>query len=172
MSDRAIPLNDANDLRNDLIAATGVPSVYLNIGDQADLREQLVNLNTSFANNILNWQTNIEEGIARLISIIFTELLYSNNKKNNTFNLSNYFEIKLTPPLVLQVQANEALITSITNMIGMFKSSEFTVDPKQLYKMFIPTIDWDKLEKDGKAFIQAKGKEQLITNDSGQGAQM
>ena len=52
----------------------------------------------------------------------------------------------------------------------MFKSSEFTVDPKQLYQMFIPTIDWDKLEEGGKKFIQAKGKEQLITNDSGQGA--
>lgn len=171
MSDRALPLNDANDLRNDLIAATGVPSVYLNIGDQADLREQLVNLNTSFANNILNWQTNIEEGISRLFAIVFTELLHANGKKNNTFNISNYFEIKLTPPLVLQVQANEALITSITNMLGMFKSSEFTVDPKQLYKMFIPTIDWDKLEEGGKKFIQARGKEQLITNDSGQGAQ-
>lgn len=167
MGDRSLPLNDAQDLRNDLIAATGVPSVYLNIGDQADLREQLVNLNTSFANNILNWQTNIEEGISRLFAIIFTELLKSNNKKNNTFNLSSYFEVKLTPPLVLQVQSNEALITSITNMIGMFKSSEFVVDPKQLYKMFIPTIDWDDLERGGKAFIQAKGKENLITNDAG-----
>lgn len=167
MGDRSLPLNDATDLRNDLIAATGVPSVYLNIGDQADLREQLVNLNTSFANNILNWQTNIEDGIGRTLSIIFTEMLKANGRVKNTFNLSSFFEVKLTPPLVLQVQSNEALITSITNIIGMFKSSEFVVDPKQLYQLFIPTLDWDALEEGGKKFIQAKAKEMLIDNTAG-----
>ncbi len=169
MHDRALPLNDAQDLRNDLIAATGVPSVYLNIGDQADLREQLVNLNTSFANNILNWQTNVEDGISRTLAIIFTELLKANDKTKNTFNLGSFFEVKLTPPLVLQVQSNEALISSITNIIGMFKSAEFTVDPKQLYQLFIPTLDWDALEIGGKKFIQAKGKETLIDNNGGNG---
>jgi hypothetical protein len=172
MGDRSLPLNDATDLRNDLIAATGVPSVYLNIGDQADLREQLVNLNTSFANNILNWQTNIEDGIGRTLAIIFTELLKANSKVKNTFNISSFFEVKLTPPLVLQVQSNEALITSITNIIGMFKSSEFMVDPKQMYQLFIPTLDWDALEEGGKKFIQAKAKETLIDNGAGGQAPM
>jgi hypothetical protein len=169
MHDRALPLNDANDLRNDLIAATGVPSVYLNIGDQADLREQLINLNTSFANNILNLQTNIENGINRVLSIVFTELLKANNKKNNTFSLSSYFEARLTAPLILQVQSNEALISSITNIIGMFKSSEFTVDPKQLYKLFIPTLDWDDLEKNGKSYIQEKAKANLMSTTESPG---
>jgi hypothetical protein len=162
MHDRALPLNDANDLRNDLIAATGVPSVYLNIGDQADLREQLINLNTSFANNILNQQTNIEDGVNKVLSILFTELLKANNKKNNTFNLTSYFESRLTAPLILQVQSNEALISSITNIIGMFKSAEFTVNPKQLYKLFIPTMDWDDLETQGKQYIQEKAKANLM----------
>lgn len=162
MGDRSLPLNDLNDLRNDLIAATGIPSVYLNIGDQADLREQLVNLNTSFAQNILNWQSSTEEGLNKLLNIIFTELLKSNGKTQNTFSLNNFYSLKLTPPLILQVQSNEALISSITNIIGLFKSSEFVVDPKYLYKMFIPNIDWDALEESGKKFILAKGKEALI----------
>jgi hypothetical protein len=165
MGDRSLPLNDANDLKADLVAATGVPSIFLGLADQADMREQLVNMNTGFANNILNWQSNIEEGINRLQSIIFTELLKANGKSKNTFNISSYLETKLTPPLVLQVQSNEALITSITNIIGLLKSSGMMINPKQLYELFIPTLDWDSLEDGGKKYVIEQAKDNLIQPD-------
>jgi hypothetical protein len=162
MSDRALPLNDLTDLKNDLIAASGIPAVYLNITENTELREHLVNVNTNFAQKILLWQNNIEEGLDRLNNIIFVELLQNNNKSNNTFNISTYFKMKLIAPLILQVQSNEALISSITNILGLFKAAEFVVDPKLLYKKYIPNMDWDELEKSGQEFINAKAKTALV----------
>lgn len=164
--DRSLPLNDLNDLKADIISASGIPAVYLNMGDQVDLRETLVNLNTVFAQKILNIQSGIEEGLDNLFSVIFTELLDMNNKKNNTFVLKNYYQITLNAPLVLQIQSNEALISSITNIIGLFKQADFVVDPKFLYKKFIPNINWDEFEDSGKEYINNKAKQLIISSGS------
>jgi len=163
MGDRSLPLNDMADLRNELIAATGIPSVYLNIGDQVDLRETLVNLNTSFATTISSYQNNIDESLSHMMNSIFTTILENNNYKNNTFVISNYYSFNLNPPLVLTVQANEALISSVTNIIGMLKSAEITIDPEALLKLYIPQMNWDDLVKTGDKFIKETAKDQLMS---------
>lgn len=170
MGDRSLPLNDMNDLRNELIAATGIPSVYLNIGDQVDLRETLVNLNTSFATTISSYQGNIDESLAQLMNSIFGIVLENNGYEQNDFLLSNYYSFGLNPPLVLTVQANEALVSSVTNIIGMLKSAEVTIDPNELLKLYIPQMNWDDLKKTGEAFIKKQAKEQLMQQtEDGQG---
>ncbi|MFA7127691.1 MAG: hypothetical protein WC136_00815 [Sphaerochaeta sp.] len=168
MSDRSLPLNDLNDLRNELIAATGIPSVYLNIGDQADLRETLVNLNTSFANNISSLQSGIDDAMNQLSNSVFNIVLKNNGYESNDFVISNYYYLSLNPPLVLTVQANEALINSITNIIGMLKSAEVVVDPLEIYKMYLPSMDWDALIKSGTRFIKKQAKNTLISQQGGQ----
>lgn len=172
MGDRSLPLNDMNDLRNELIAATGIPSVYLNIGDQVDLRETLVNLNTSFATTISSYQGNIDESLSQLMNSIFGIVLENNGYEQNDFLLSNYYSFGLNPPLVLTVQANEALVSSVTNIIGMLKSAEVTIDPNEMLKLYIPQMNWDDLQKTGEAFIKKQAKEQLMaqTEDGAGGA--
>jgi len=169
MGDRSLPLNDMNDLRNELIAATGIPSVYLNIGDQVDLRETLVNLNTSFATTISSYQGNIDDSISHLMNSIFNIVLENNDYEKNEFLLSNYYQLSLNPPLVLTVQANEALISSVTNIIGMLKSAEIIINPEELLKLYIPQMNWDELIQTGDKFIKKQAKEQLMQPDDGQG---
>jgi len=169
MGDRALPMNDLSDLRNELIAATGIPSVYLNIGDQVDLRETLVNLNTSFATTVSAYQGNIDDALSKLMNSIFGIVLENNGYQVNDFLLSNYYAFSLNPPLVLTVQANEALVSSVTNIIGMLKSAEIIVDPMEMLKLYIPTSNWDELSKTGENFIKQQAKEQLMQPQDQQG---
>lgn len=166
MGDRALPMNDMQDLRNELIASTGIPSVYLNIGDQVDLRETLVNLNTSFANTISSYQGGIDDAMSQLMNSIFGIVLENNNYSSTDFLLSNYYILGLNPPLVLTVQANEALVSSVSNIIGMLKSAEITIDPMELFKLYIPQMNWEDLVKTGEAFIKKQAKDSLMVADS------
>jgi hypothetical protein len=162
MHDRGLPVNDMQDLRNELIAATGIPSVYLNINDQADVRETLVNLNIGFANNVSAYQDNIDEGINKALNIVFNIILENNGYKNVNFTLSNYFKIALNPPVILMLQAAEASISSVSNIIGMLNGIEFHIDPQKILEQYIPQIDWADLKKSGDNFIKQKGKEALM----------
>ena len=165
MNDRSLPLNDLNDLRNELITATGIPSVYLNIGDAVDLRETLVNLNTTFAGNIISYQSSFEESINHLINILFKIILKNSGYDNSLFNITNYFKVSFNPPLVLQIQANEALISSVSNIIGLLQNARVATDPIKLFKLYIPQIDWDTIQKDGEDFMNKLGKNKITGQD-------
>ena len=162
MHDRGLPVNDMQDLRNELIAATGIPSVYLNINDQADVRETLVNLNIGFANNVSAYQDNIDDGVNKALNIVFNIILENNGYKNVNFTLSNYFKIALNPPVILMLQAAEASISSVANIIGMLNGIDFHIDPQKILEQYIPQIDWADLKKSGDNFIKKKGKEALM----------
>lgn len=165
MNDRSLPLNDLNDLRNELITATGIPSVYLNIGDAVDLRETLVNLNTTFAGNIISYQSSFEESLNHLINILFKIILKNSGYDNSLFNITNYFKVSFNPPLVLQIQANEALISSVSNIIGLLQTARVSTDPIKLFKLYIPQIDWDTIQKDGEDFMNKLGKNKITGQD-------
>jgi len=169
MGDRSLPLNDMQELRNELIASTGVPSVYLNVGDQVDLRETLVNLNTSFATTISSFQGNIDDALSSLMNSIFNIVLENNEYQQDDFLLSNYYSFSLNPPLVLTVQANEALISSVTNIIGMLKSADVIVDPNEILKLYIPQMNWTDFIKTGESFIKKQAKEMLMQPQEDQG---
>jgi len=160
--DRALPLNDLQDLRNELIAATGIPSVYLNIGDNTELRETLVNLNIGFANTIAGYQGYIEDGINNLFNSLFQIVLKNNNFDFKNFNISQYFKVSINPPLVLQLQNNEAIISTISNMIGTLTQAQVNVDPIELFEMYAPQINWKKLQKGGEVEIKEKMKEAIM----------
>lgn len=169
MQDRGLPLNDLNDLKQDIVAAGGVPSIYLNISDNADLRETLVHLNVTFANDIIEKQQSLEDGINGLASCLFKKVLYYNDYETSDFELSNYSEIKLNAPLVLQIQADEAMITTVSNILGLLEQSKFSVNPKTLYKRYIPSMNWDMLEKDGQNYIKSLGKKAIASGDQDMG---
>jgi hypothetical protein len=161
MGDRALPINDLQDLKAEVVASSGIPAIYLNIADNPDLRESLVNMNTAFASTISTEQERFEDGISAVYRIIFIELLKNNGYKTN-FNLMNYIEARLNPPLILQIQSNEALVSSVSNIIGMLQNSGITVDPAKILAEYIPNIDWNTMIKDGELFIKNRAKEELI----------
>jgi hypothetical protein len=161
MHDRALPMNDMMDLRNELVAATGVPSVYLNIGDSIELRETLVNINIGFSHTISNLQGNLEDSINELLNSIF-EIILKKNGLDSDFKLSQFFKITLNHPLVLQLQTNESIISTVSNITGLLRQSEINFDPIILFKKYIPDFNWDELEKSGDAAIKKDIKKKLM----------
>ena len=163
MQDRGLPLNDMNDLKQDVIAAGGVPGIYLNITDNVDLREKLVHLNITFANNIINKQATIEDGLDQFLNAMFKKLLKYNNFKEQDFNLSNYINYKLNPPLVLQLQSDEAQITVVNNIVNSLDGLKVPIDPRKILQRYIPNINWDNIHKEGLAYKQDFGKQAIIS---------
>ena len=165
MQDRGLPLNDMNDLKQDVIAAGGVPGIYLNITDNVDLREKLVHLNITFANNIINKQATIEDGLDQFLNAMFKKLLKYNNFKEQDFNLSNYINYKLNPPLVLQLQSDEAQITVVNNIVNSLDGLKVPIDPRKILQRYIPNINWNNIHKEGLAYKQDFGKQAIISQN-------
>lgn len=165
MQDRGVNNQDSEEQKMDIVAAGGVPSIYLNIVDNADLREALVNLNISFANNIISKQMDFEQSINHLTSCVFKIILQKNGYRND-FYFSNYCEMTLNAPLVLQIQSDEALITVVSNIIDLLSRAQILISPRDLFKRYLPTMDWDTIIKDGERFASELGKEALKNKNS------
>ncbi len=168
MHDRALPMNDMMDLRNELVAATGVPSVYLNVGDAIELRETLVNINIGFSHTISNMQGYFEDGLNDLLNAIFDIILKKNNL-NTDFKLTQYFKISLNHPLVLQLQANESVISTVSNIVGLLGQAGVKFDPIKLFEKYVPDFDWRELEQSGETAIKKEIKDNLMGGEQGGG---
>jgi len=166
MHDRALPMNDMMDLRNELVAATGVPSVYLNIGDAIELRETLVNINIGFSHTVSNLQGYFEDGLNDLMNTLF-EIILKKNGYNINFKLTQFFKITLNHPLVLQLQTNESVISTVGNIIGILTQAGVTFDPIELFRKYVPDMSWDELERSGEEALKKKTKEKVISGDQG-----
>ena len=162
MHDRSLPIQELQDLRQELIAATGIPAVYLNMADTVDLRETLVNLNINFANQIITLQSFIEDALNDLMNTITQKILELNGIEAQDFLISSYFKIHMNPPLVLQLQQNEALVGSVVNIIGALAQAQMPVDPVKLFEMYIPQVNWKQLKKSGDELIREEMKKQLL----------
>ncbi len=168
MHDRALPMNDMMDLRNELVAATGVPSVYLNVGDAIELRETLVNINIGFSHTVSNMQGYFEDGLNDLLNAIF-DIILKKNGLSTDFKLSQYFRISLNHPLVLQLQANESVISTVSNIVGLLGQAGVKFDPLELFKKYVADMDWDELQKSGETAIKKEIKDNLMGGEQGGG---
>ncbi len=168
MQDRALPMNDMNDLRQELIAATGVPSVYLNVGDAIELRETLVNINIGFSHTISNLQGYFEDGLNDLLNAIF-DIILKKNGMNTDFKLTQYFKISLNHPLVLQLQANESVISTVSNIVGLLTQANIKFDPMVIFEKYCPDFDWKELEASAEVSIKKEIKEKLMQDGGGGG---
>ena len=170
MHDRSLPIQELQDLRQELVAATGIPAVYLNMADAVDLRETLVNLNINFANQIITLQSFIEDALNDFINTVTQKILELNGIDSKDFLISNYFKIHMNPPLVLQLQQNEALVGSVVNIIGALAQAQMPVDPLKLFEMYIPQVNWKQLKQSGDELIRDEMKKQLLQGQNpGQG---
>jgi len=170
MHDRSLPIQELQDLKTELIAATGIPATYLNMPDAVDLRETLVNININFANTIISQQSYIEDGLNILFNIIIKKLLNLNGIPDKGFNISSIFKLTLNTPLVLQLQQSEALVGSIINIIGALNQAQLQIDPLKLLEMYIPQMNWEALKKSGEELTRDEIKKQIMMQQDGQQA--
>ena len=161
--DRSLPINELEQLKRELIEATGIPSSFLNVTDTIELREQLVQININFANTINTLQSYINDAIENLVNAIFIQLLKNNNVAQ-TINLSRYVDIKLNPPLLLTLQHLEGTVSTVTNLVNLLTTMQIPVDPVWMLKRFIKIVDWDAVETAGKEFHKRTTIEQSIQN--------
>ena len=148
--------NIDENLKQKTIEALDVPSSYLGIGDNVQLREEIVATNVIFANEIDKYQTLIEDFVLKLINKIF---LMITSDKNVSINKVVRFE--LNHPIILKVQAYEQVINSISSMSQTIKQSNIDIDPILFFKSETPHIDWDNLITESKI---SKMKNQLVGN--------
>jgi len=144
-SDPNIKIQDLEDLRRELIALSGVPAPYLGYADQTELREQLVNINISFANEIISMQSVINTGMNELC-----------NKISDIYELkkpfTNYATLTLKPPIILLLQLLEATVSSIGNVQQMFMGINIPMDPYYFLKQYLPSIDWVDFQQKAEEF--------------------
>ena len=95
------------------------------------------------------------------------EFLKKNGFTTN-FKLTQFFKITLNHPLVLQLQSNESIISTVGNIIGVLTQSGVVFDPIELFKKYAPDFDWDELASSGEEALKKKQKEKIISGD-GQG---
>lgn len=162
--DPNVNVRDLEDLRREIISLSGVPSAYLGYQDVTDLREQLINANIVFANEISSIQKSFNDNITNIVSRI-SEL--SGFKKSEEFQKN--INITLIAPSVLVLQNIEASINSVSTIQRVFSEiPEIDVDPMYLLKRYCPMIDWVEFEKEANDFRQRK-KVRANTGQNDQG---
>lgn len=150
--DPRVNIQDLEDLRRELIALSGVPSSYLGYQDMADLKDQVINANIVFANEISAIQKNFNDNLTNLADRISDIVKFkpSNKVKEN-------IKVSLIPPTALVLQNIESSINSISTIQRIFAEiPEIDVDPMYLLKRYSPMIDWNEFEKEAQDFKQRK----------------
>jgi len=169
IGDPAIGIRDLEDIRNELIAISGVPGIYLGYQDQAEVRDKLANLNVIFATEISSLQAEINTNVTKLISRIADVVEYKKDEK-----LFKYIKISLIPPTVLTLQLIESTLTSISDIQKLFaEMPDVNSDPKYLLQRFVSFIDWDEFFRESNHFkqkldlIQAAGQQNQMGGGGG-----
>lgn len=127
---------DLQDLRQELVSLSGIPSPYLGLQDTVQLSEQLSHINQSFAVEISDQQENDVTSINDLIYKV-------SNASKLGFDPTEYTSISLTPPIVLVLQLIESTLQSVGNIAGIFGNLQIPVDPYYLLQQYVPQIDWE-----------------------------
>jgi hypothetical protein len=164
LHDRQMPVNELQQLKDELLASTGIPSIYLDSQNAVSLREELVQVNVQFANLINSYQTVLNERVSLFVDNIFKIILDYNNIDPDIFMLSRYIEFKLVPPTLLVLQHLEGTVSSVTNLTNLLTQQGIQVDPVWFLDKFIKIVDWKAVQQAGEEYNNKK----QIENAQGQ----
>lgn len=145
MGDPNLKTADLEDTRREILALSGIPAPYLGYNDVVDLREQLVNINITFATEIIAIQSLINDGLTKFIDKIADRLGFDDVP-------SQSITVALKPPVILLLQMLEATMSSIGNIQMSLQSVNVEFNPYYLLKKFIPNIDWDEFSAEAKQY--------------------
>lgn len=160
LGDPNLKIADLEDARKEIIALAGIPAPYLGYNDVVDLREQLVNINITFATEIISIQAIINNALTKLMDEISERLGFEDVP-------SDYITIMLKPPVILLLQMLEATMSSIGNIQMSLQAVQVNFDPFYLLKKFIPNIDWDDFQKQAEAYTLYKNAATPPTSEMG-----
>jgi hypothetical protein len=147
MGNPNINTNDIEDLRNEIIALSGVPGSYLGYQNMSDIREQLVNTNINFANTISIIQHNFNQELSKL----FYRVAEISDFKSK--NIEQFVKVTLPPPVMLTLQLMESTLNSLGSIQRLFNEiPEIDIDPMYLLRRMCPYIDWVEFEKEAQDF--------------------
>jgi hypothetical protein len=145
--DPNVKVQDLEDARRELISLSGVPAPYLGFQDVVDLREQLINVNITFATEISTIQGVVSDGINEICNKVV-----GNYMKN--FRTNNYINLEFNPPIILMLQLLETTSSSVGNILQTLSTIPgLKIDPLFLLKQYIPYMDWDAFENAGNKFV-------------------
>ena len=162
--DPNVNIRDLEDIRRELISLSGVPSSHLGYQDMSDIREQLINANVIFANEISAIQKSFNDNLTNLVARI-SQII---NFEKDPINFKRNVKISLIPPTVLVLQNIETSINSISTIQRIFAEiPEIDVDPLYLLRRYCPLINWDEFEREAKDFKERKKVSSTGGADSG-----
>ena len=114
-----------------------------------ELKESLVQSNTSMANEISMIQANINSNLSKLIDDV-AKIVGFNVTDNEDAIPSEFVTITLFPPIVLTLQLIESSTTSVMNLINILAGvKSLKIDPMKLLQKYVPYIDWSHLKESG-----------------------
>ena len=143
MGDPNIKTNDLENLKQEMVSLSGIPSSHLNIPEAVDVREQLVNVNINMAHESSSYQAIFNEQVQILIDKIAIKIGFNDP-------LSNFVTLQLMPPTQLTLQLIESSLVSVGNIFSIFKDVPgVTINPISLLKRYVPYIDWELMLKEG-----------------------
>lgn len=125
--------------------------------------EQLVNINITFATEIISIQTILNKALTEFNDKIARRLGFD-------VIPSDHISIMLKPPVILLLQALEATMSSIGNIQMSLQSVAVEFNPYYLLKKYIPSIDWDEFSSEAREFALFKAAQTpSIPNNPGGG---
>jgi hypothetical protein len=110
-----------------------------------ELREQLVNINITFANEIISLQYTINQMMEELFDEIGKIL-------GLEYQITSIVKPRLKPPVILLLQMLESVLSSITNIQQAFTQSGVPYDPYYILNKYVPQLDWEEFKDAAEAY--------------------
>jgi hypothetical protein len=136
--DPTIKVADLEDARRELLLLSGVPPQYVGY-DVVELREQLIQTNIIFANEIIDMQESYNSAIRKLLDI--TAKIVGYNERDR---ISEVISVTLIPPVAFIAQAIELTLGTVGNIANALQNFQVNVDPYFFLEKYVPYIDWEE----------------------------
>ena len=146
LGDPNVSTRNIEDLRQEIVGLSGIPPSQLGINTPDEYTEKVVSSNINFAVLVSSYQQSFNNSMTELIDEIaeITEDFH--------YRPSEYVDITLNPPYVLNLKQIESYITSIANISAALTNLNFPFDPREFLNKYIPFENWNEIYQKGKLF--------------------
>ena len=143
LGDPNVSTRNIEDLRQEIVGMSGIPPAQLGVSVPDNYTEQVVSSNINFAVAVSSYQQNFNASLMEL----FDEI--AEITKSFSYKPSEYINISLNPPYILNLRQIESYVTSISNISTALNSLNFPYDPKDFLSKYIPFENWEDIYRKG-----------------------
>lgn len=152
--DPTVKIADLEDARRELLLLSGVPPQYVGY-DVVELREQLIQTNIIFANEIVDMQESYNSALHKLMDVTANIIGY-----NEANRISEIVTVNLIPPVAFIAQLIEMTLGTVGNIAGAFQSMQTDFDPYYFLEKYVPYIDWEDYRRSAEQRAREKNIQQ------------